>query len=60
MPKFIDATPTWPQATQMLRLIIEQNPDPEAKEAAWVELGLMAILAQAWSDRCREARDEAL
>lgn len=60
MPKFIDATPTWPQAARMLRLIIEGNPDPEAKEAAWAELSRMAVLAQAWVDHCREARDEAV
>ena len=60
MSRFIDATPTWPQAALMLRLIIEGNPDPEAKETAWAELDRMAILAQAWTDHCCEARDEAL
>lgn len=55
MSRFIDVTPT-----RMLRLIIEGNPDPEAKETAWAELYRMAVLAQAWTDHCCEARDEAL
>jgi len=60
MATYIDATPTWPAAAKMLRVILENNPDQRAQDRAWAELGRMAVLAQAWTDHCREARDEAL
>ena len=41
----IDMTPTWPQALNMCRMVIE-NGNSIGKAAAWAELERMAELAQ--------------
>ena len=51
--RFIDMTPTWPQALRMLRAVIENGTD-EGKADAWTELERMAELAQLYTDANKE------
>ena len=49
MPRYIDMTPTWPEALRMARAVIENGTD-EGKALVWAELERMAELAQAHVD----------
>jgi len=54
MPRYIDLTPTWPEALNMIRTVIE-NGTTEGQELAWAELERMALIAQAHVDAEKEA-----
>ena len=49
MTRYIDMTPTWPEALRMLRAVIE-NGTSEGKATAWAEIERMAVIAQAHVD----------
>jgi len=54
--RYIDMTPTWPEALRMYRMLIE-NGDAEGKATAWAELERMAEIAQAHTDAQKRAHD---
>ena len=56
MSRFIDMTPTWPEALRMYRALIENGSD-EGKETAWKELERMAELAQLYTDAAKKAHE---
>jgi len=47
--RYIDMTPTWPEALRMLRAVIDNGTD-EGKALAWAEIERMAKLAQLYTD----------
>ena len=47
--RYIDMTPTWPEALRMARAVIENGTD-EGQALAWAEIERMAELAQAYVD----------
>lgn len=49
MSRYIDMTPTWPEALRMARAVIENGTD-EGKALVWAELERMAEIAQAHVD----------
>ena len=55
--RFIDMTPTWPEALRMLRAVIENGTD-EGKAMAWAEIERMAELAQLYTDTAKKEADE--
>jgi hypothetical protein len=52
MTRFIDMTPTWPEALNMYRALIESGTE-EGRATAWAELARMAELAQRYTDAAK-------
>ena len=57
--RFIDMTPTWPEALRMCRAVIE-NGTAEGKASAWAELEKMALIAQWAVDQSNEPETDTL
>ena len=53
--RYIDMTPTWPEALNMLRAVLENGTD-EGKTMAWEQLEHMARVAQAHVDAQKAAK----
>ena len=58
MSRYIDMTPTWPEALLMARAVIENGSD-EGKALAWSELERMAEIAQQAVDEAKAADTQA-
>ena len=58
MSRYIDMTPTWPEALRMYRALIESGTE-EGKATAWAELERMAELAQLYTNAAKKA-DEVM
>ena len=56
--RFIDMTPTWPEALRMYRTLIENGTD-EGKATAWAEMERMAELAQRYTELAKTAKEIA-